>query len=250
MSDDFFIGWAETSRPTRRFLLGAAGGLILAGAGAASVLSASQDNPGRGLWDQGDVRDWTGLLVRAPYPMLLMREASGDVRTAFLATNGKLGVQPRLPGTLNGEVTVRASAIERGRNLMLAVSDDTGWIRPAIAAAASPPVAKEVGCTVLIGEILDAKCWFGAMKPGFGKTHKSCAALCARGRLPLAFCAPGGALCAGEEPALLLLDETGAPHGREIIPLVADPVRASGTLWRLGDLMTLRAARKDIVRVA
>ena len=116
--------------------------------------------------------------------------------------------------------------------------------------ALQPTLPQDVGCVVLIGEILDAKCWFGAMKPGFGKTHKACAALCARGGLPLAFCSPGGALCGDADRTLLFLDENGRPHGRALLPYVADPVSVTGQIVRVGDVTEYRVAARDIRRCA
>ena len=36
----------------------------------------------------------------------------------------------------------------------------------------------------LKGEIIDPKCYLGAMKPGGGKTHKACAMRCIAGGIP------------------------------------------------------------------
>lgn len=252
MSDDdpFFVGWSSDAPDVdRRFMLGAALGLTLAGIGAAHLLATRQNSPGSGQWRQSAVRDWVGLLVRDPYPMLRMHDASGGRRTAFLATTGKRGVAP--PPDIGGAVTVRASAITRGRNMMLAAIDGPGWIAPAavdVAALQDWPV-QPMGNAALVGEILDAKCWFGAMKPGFGQTHKSCAAVCARGGLPLAFCTPGGALCGDSEATLLFVDEAGRPHGRALAPYVADPVSVTGRIVRIGDITQFRAARQDIRRI-
>ena len=248
--DPFFVGWSDTApKIDRRFMLGAAVGLTLAGVGAASLLAMKQDNPGAGQWRQGDVRDWTGLLVREPYPMLRTTDIDGAPRTAFLATSGKLGVH--LPPGLDGPVRVRASAITRGKNTMLAVIDGADWIAPATAdiARLDDWKSEDLGSATLIGEILDAKCWFGAMKPGFGKTHKECAALCARGGLPLAFCSPGGALCGDADATLLFLDENGRPHGPALLPYVADPVSVTGQLVRVGDITEYHVAARDIHRI-
>lgn len=250
MKDDpFFVGWAETPSPTRRFMLGAALGLTFAGVGASALLAAKQDNPGKGQWRQGDVRDWTGLLVREPYPMLRFSGADGAVRTAFLATSGKLAV--RLPPSLDGAVRARASAITRGRNTMLTAIDAADWISPATTNVTRlGDVQPEMrGSATLIGEILDAKCWFGAMKPGFGKTHKECAALCARGGLPLAFCAGGSALCTDADQTLLFLDENGRAHGPQLLPYLADPVSVTGQIVRVGDITEYRVAARDIARI-
>lgn len=100
---------------------------------------------------------------------------------------------------------------------------------------------------MLAGEILDAKCWFGAMRPGYGKTHKSCAALCARGGLPLAFCQVGD--CANGAQALLFLNEHGQAFDRTILPLVADPVLVEGRLIAAGDVLQVRAPLRAIRRL-
>ena len=92
---------------------------------------------------------------------------------------------------------------------------------------------------MLAGEILDAKCWFGAMRPGYGKTHKACAALCARGGLPLAFCQLD--VCGDGAEAPLLLDQYGRPFGREVLPHIADPVVLNGRLIEAGDVNAVNA---------
>ncbi|MDX2233567.1 MAG: hypothetical protein NW200_03635 [Hyphomonadaceae bacterium] len=249
--DDLFIGWAPPLARTRRGFLAGAAAATAAGAGVAAALAMAQGPPGDGRWAQGDVREWTGLLERAPYPALRTRalDAAGGVRTAFLAGQGKVAVARRLPDGLSGAVTVRASLIARGRHAMLAAVDDADWIRPAAedAGALAAPAAADLGEATLIGEILDAKCWFGAMRPGYGKTHKSCAALCARGGLPLAFCARAACRDGGDAP--LFLDPGGAAHDGAILPWVADPVMARGRLVQVGDVLQFRVARSAIQRL-
>lgn len=246
--DPFFVGWRDGPFVGRRRLLAAAVGLITASAGGGALLAMQQNPPGGGRWDQGAVRAWRGDLVRAPYPHLRMTGADGAPQTAFLATTGKLSAAAVLPCGLEGPVSVRGSAIQRGKNLMLAVIDGPDWIARAAPTSALPEwPAEDLGEVTLVGEILDAKCWFGAMRPGFGKTHKSCAALCARGGLPLAFCKTG--TCGDGEDALLLLDENGVAHTPAIIPLVADAVLATGRIVRVGDVTQLRVRLSDIVRV-
>jgi hypothetical protein len=85
---------------------------------------------------------------------------------------------------------------------------------------------------------MDSKCFFGVMRPGRGKTHKACAALCIRGGIPPSFLAQGAD---GREAVLLMTDSRGGPLGDDILPLVADPVEAEGELVRVGDLVQFRA---------
>ena len=244
----FFIGWSsDISGVDRRFMIGAGVALVAGGAGLGTALGRLENAPGDGVWDQGAVRAWTGLLLATPYPMLRTLDLDGAPRTAFLATSGKTAVQ--LPASLIGRtVTVTASLIERGDHAMLAVADGRDWIAPITQAPAIPLAfspEQDLGPVGLVGEILDAKCWFGAMRPGFGKTHKACAALCVRGGLPLAFCADA----CGDAEAPLFLDETGRRHGRAILPYVADRVFVSGRRVRVGDIMQFRAPITAIRRV-
>lgn len=248
--DRFFIGWEAQPDLDRRTLLLGAGALTLAGAGLGAAIARAQQTPQAGAWRQGEVRAWRGTLARAPYPMLRMRRSDGAVRTAFLATSGKTSVASRIPRGLEGGVVVRASPIEKGEHLMLAAVDGADWIAPDDAAPLAPPAETDLGAALHVGEILDAKCWFGAMRPGYGKTHKACASLCARGGLPLAFCIAASGVCGGEDAeSPLFLDENGAAHGRAIIPLVADPVLAIGRMVRVGDVTQFRAALRDIRRL-
>lgn len=246
--DPFFVGWSkDIPGVDRRFMLGAGAALVAGGAGLGAALGSLQNAPGDGAWNQGEVRAWTGLLLASPYPMLRTFDLGGVPRTAFLATSGKTAVQ--LPGELIGQsVTVTASLIERGNHAMLAAVDRRDWIRPLTQAPATPIALspeQDLGPVALVGEIVDAKCWFGAMRPGFGKSHKSCATLCARGGLPLAFCTE---TCSGGD-APLFLDEHGSAHARTILPYVADRVFVIGRRVQVGDIMQFRASITSIRRL-
>jgi hypothetical protein len=249
--DGMFIGWAETSpKPDRRFLLGATAALLAGAAVGGAALGQRNAAPGPGGWDQAAVVDHVGLLVSTPYPALLMYGPDG-VRTAMLGSNGKLGIAPRLPTEMVAvgpvPAIVRGSLIARGRRSMIALVDAPDAIRPAAAAPTSLPPTQDLGEAHLVGEILDAKCWFGAMRPGLGNTHKACAALCAHGGLPLAFCEAASCRTALDAP--LFLDESGRPHGRAILGLIADPVVAAGRIMRIGDLTQFRVAASAVRRV-
>ena len=85
------------------------------------------------------------------------------------------------------------------------------------------------------------------MRPGQGKPHKSCAALCIRGGLPVIFCPQG--LCGAGASAPLLTDANGAAHGLDLLPLVADAVLARGRVVKIGDVTQFRVALNDIKRL-
>lgn len=245
--DDFFIGWsAETPQADRRFLLGAGLALIAGGGALGARLALDRPPVGDGVWDQGATHTLRGVISREPYPVLRTRAADGAARTVFLVSSGKTA--PRInPRLLGAGVEATGTLLTRGEHAMMAVAD----IAPAPADFDPAPYAAlpvvDRGPVMLLGEILDAKCWFGAMRPGYGKTHKACAALCARGGLPLAFCQIG--ICGDGAEAPLLLDERGHAFGREILPLVADPVSVRGRLVAVGDVLQIRVPLNAIRRL-
>jgi hypothetical protein len=86
------------------------------------------------------------------------------------------------------------------------------------------------------------------MRPGAGKIHKSCAALCVRGGLPTAFCSLDSA-CGNAADAPLFVTEDGRAHGPSLLPLVGDPVLAEGRLVRVRDVVQARVALAGLTRI-
>jgi hypothetical protein len=247
--DPMFIGWAETPPADRRFFLRA--GLVLStAAGALGFgLAALQQPPGTGGWDPNAVREWRGIASAEPYAMLRTHDLGDGPRTALLSCLGKCGVAARI-GSLAGQpVVVKGSLIQRGAQSMIAVDESGDWIRrddaAAVDAALAFPPRQRLADLTGAGEILDSKCWFGAMRPASGKVHKACASLCIRGGIPPAFFVRGRA-GAG---SLMIMTDAGRAHGAGLLALVADPVRITGTVFRQGDLLVLDATLAQIERL-
>lgn len=237
--DDFFIGWADTAPIDRRFFLGA-GAALLTGTGAlAATTAALQSSPGKGTWNMGEIREFRGIATSEPYAMLRTRDVDGSTKTALLATQGKCAVDAKITALSGQNVVVTGSLIQRGQYAMIAVVDGLDWIRPDSNAAApdalSFPALEPLGDVTLRGEILDSKCWFGAMRPSEGKVHKSCASLCIRGGIPPAFYVKD----IQQQKALLIMTDRGVGFGRDLLEYVADPVHITGTMQRRGDLVFL-----------
>lgn len=248
--DPLFIGWAETPQADRRFFLRLGLGLMAGTAGVGAGLASLQRAPGAGNWDPDRVREWRGTVTAAPYAMLRSRDLAGDLpRTALLSCLGKCGVAAHI-GALQGQsVVVTGSLIQRGPHSMIAVDEQGPWLRRderamPDAGLALPPT-EALGEVSLSGEILDSKCWFGAMRPSEGKLHKACASLCIRGGIPPAFFARGP----GGRAALMIMTDAGRAHGPDLLPLVADPVRLVGRVFRRGDLLILDAPVSAIQRL-
>ncbi len=247
--DAFFIGWGDTPPADRRFFLRAGLGLTAASAGLGLGLAALQAAPGPGQWDPDAIREWRGIVSAEPYALLRTHDLGAGPRTALLSCLGKCGVAARI-GALAGEpVVVKGSLVQRGRHSMIAVDEVGDWIRRDEAArpdlALSFPAPEGLGEVSLAGEILDSKCWFGAMRPASGKVHKACASLCIRGGIPPAFFARGP----GQQEALMIMSSGGRAYGPELLGLVGDAVRLKGRVFRHGDLLVLDAPLAGIQRL-
>jgi hypothetical protein len=249
MSDDeFFIGYGDTPSADRRFMLGL-GVALTAGAGAAAFgLGTLQRGPGNGSWDLEE-RDWQGTLFTEPFPVLRTVDVDGSPRSLWLVCSGKCGVAARLAGLRGKAVTVRGSLLARDGFHMLSVSDGPDWVREVTATASGAntpwPEYEDHGKLRVSGEILDIKCFTGAMSPASGKPHKACASLCIRGGIP-----PGVFVRdrQGHPRMLLLIDADQRPHGHGLLPFVADPVDVAGRLLRRGGNLFLAAPLAGIVR--
>jgi hypothetical protein len=150
----------------------------------------------------------------------------------LLVGEGKIGVEERVAGMVGRRMRVKGHTLTRGPVRLFEVEDGAEGIAViGDAGSAGPEVAARWAVTMR-GEVVDPKCFAGAMKPGEGKTHKGCAVLCLRGGIPAVFVAGDG--------VYLIVDEAGrALRGAElerVLPVVGEPAEASGEVAEWGDL--------------
>lgn len=246
--DDFFIGWAETPKVDRRFFFGAGLGLLAGTAATATGLAALQRPVGPGTWNMGEIREWRGIATSEPYGLLRTLDLDGTPRTALLGCQGKCGVSAKIGALASKPVVVKGSLIQRGSHAMIAVIDGLDWIREdpdGDVGSLAFPKPQPILQTSLKGEILDSKCWFGAMRPSEGKVHKACASLCIRGGIPPAFYVKDRQ----DQKVLMILTSGGYGHNKDLLEYVADPVTITGQIQRFGDLLLLDAPVSSIQRL-
>jgi hypothetical protein len=115
----------------------------------------------------------------------------------------------------------------------------------AVAGSGSSETRLELGETTLTGEIVDSKCYLGVMNPAQGKVHRDCAARCISGAIPPAFIVRDAS---GESHTLMLVGDDGRKLHREILDYVAEPVRISGRLSRVGSTLVFSADLRSLHR--
>ncbi len=248
-NDDFFVGAAhEIPQQDRRFFLRSAAALSLLSAAGGFVLAKSQRGPGNGGWNFEE-REWRGTLLAEPYAMLITEDFDGQERPVLLACPIKCGVKLKVSEFDGQSVVIKGSLIHRDGNAMIAVSEAPDWIvTTGDAGVDSRSFAANhvsLGGVTYNGEILDSKCWFGAMRPGYGKPHKSCASLCIRGGIPPALFVRNKS----NQPSLMLLTENKTSFGMSILSFVGEPVAIEGELLQWNNLLFLDSAAGAIKRV-
>lgn len=246
-ADDFYVGYLELPPAHARFLRRLLPALAVLVAVVAALSAAAMRDPGPATWDAARERTWTGRLVVEPYPMLLVRE-EGRTRAILLVEMGKVAAHGRVEPLAGRAATVRGYLLEReGRRLAELAPDEEAVVAAPTAEDAAPPVPElePLGSYAGAGEILDGKCWLGAMKPGDGKGHKACAILCIEGGLPPLLRSRGAD--GAERFHLLRVDGTHRLPP-DVLDLVADPVAVEGSASRFADLLVLDAPAGDVRR--
>lgn len=208
----FFIGWAENNRKlfsiTRIFAFSGVIVIIL----MSLALSSSQQKISGFKIDYESVQQIEGWVTKKPVASLKIiegKDAYGNpiFKTILLLDAFKFGADTLVSKILKGD-SIRYVKLKGYLNSNIidcgqAGSDCATVCTQCITGTtnhpvmdiengvysfenASEPVKPSVvilnsGRKKLIGEIIDPKCYFGAMNPGYGKPHLSCAARCISG---------------------------------------------------------------------
>jgi hypothetical protein len=245
--DEFFIGYLPTPRGHRKLLAVLTMGIVSLAALVALVLAAGQRDPGAATWDLEHRTSFDGIIYVRPWPLIRVIGPNNQAASILLAEQGKLGAQERIK-TFDGQyVRVWGHTLDRGRIKMLELDENRIQAIPEVNANrlrfAPNSHTKEIEFT---GEIVDPKCFAGAMKPGDGKPHKGCAALCLRGGIPPMF------LSADQVPYLVLDEDGKSPTAvllDELIRFADDPVEVRGKAGTWGDLRVLQLSTGSIRRL-
>lgn len=240
-ADPFFVGWLRMPPAYARFLVPLGGLLVAGGIIAAVLLAWGQASPGTGTWDT-EATTFVGIVYAEPYAMIRVppAERGGAPRTVLLVEEGKFGAKDRVRPHDGQPVRVSGTLLSRaGRQMLELAAGDEGLVPAELSEGEqlrlrrSPPRSR--GAVSLIGEIVDSKCFLGAMKPGGGRTHKGCAVLCLKGGVPPLFVPRDNG-----EPFYLLTNADGTPLDAKNFDLAGEPLRLDGMLEEWDDVPVLK----------
>ena len=234
--EPFFIGWeSEAAPPIRQFVKKSCLALLALGLIVAALTTAMQQTTGPGSFDVGRVREFTGILLKDPVPVLISDEPVQGERTFYLVSLLKHGLANETAERFHlHQVKVKGTLIADGLDAMIEIID--GGISSLAAGKPNPVTPSASRPATIRGEIVDSKCHLGVMNPGRFKPHRACAIRCIKGGIPPILVAHDRA---GNLAHYLLVGTKGEALNDRLLTYIAAPVEVAGTLRQIGDLNVL-----------
>ncbi|MBO6792502.1 MAG: hypothetical protein JJ895_01235 [Balneolaceae bacterium] len=254
---DFYIGWQdEMPESTAKFLkklVTIVGVLVV---GLVIVIVTFQRSFNDHVFEFGSQTEVTGVYIAEPYPMLQITHANLaiDAESVLLVGFGKFGASEIMNeieaenGILDlQEITLKGTLIYGDGVALLELTDQGDSFVRKSGNFRQPLVHDKSNSRIsLTGEILDPKCYFGVMKPGEGKIHKSCAIRCLSGGMPPVLRVWDSS--SNTYNYYLLSGKNGVEINSELLPFVGEMITFEGVVYTQLNWNVLEIDPKKITR--
>lgn len=239
MKNDFYIGYLpKAPKRIARFAIAFVLIQFLIAGGAAYFLSFSHRTINNGVYEYGELTEVTGKLYLDPIPYIRIKEGAIG-KNIMLIDFGKFGARAsveKIRAAVGGDlskvdVTLSGTLIyQDGMTLMELTSSEKSLVTHS--PGDSEMFIRPLINTTLKGEIVDPKCYFGSMKPGQSKAHRSCASLCIAGGIP-----PVLVVATAQNTAeyYILKGSDGRDVNQEILDKVAQSVTITGQKTQINE---------------
>lgn len=238
MSDkkDFYIGWqdkmpASSQGFLKRFLIAVLLFILIM-----VFLVVKFQNPFNNFqFEFGNTKEFTGIYHQNPVPILELNADAvpeGFSTSVLLVGYGKFGAEGIMnkiqqeQEVIDGkQVTLRGTLIYGdGKTVMELTEKEHSLVKIHDGKRLPKAINSNPTSVQLKGEILDPKCYFGVMKPGEGKVHKSCATRCISGGIPPVF----RAIDANKNYVYYIMrGPNGTKNEDSILPFIAEQIQIS-----------------------
>lgn len=247
---EFYIGWqAKAPSGTGAVVRRTVALLFLLTLGVAVVVAMAQRTIGVAVFEWGNLKTFSGTLKSQPYPHLLVQRPgrAGSQSAYCLVAPFKFGLNPEVVKALDGKaVTLKGTLIYRGNQTMIEAQPESIKASPAQTTKTAESKVVNLGRQTFVGEIVDSKCYLGVMNPGRLTPHRGCAVRCISGGIPPILLVRQEA---GPPLYFLLVSADGRPVNKQVLDMVAEPVRITGEVIHQGELSILRADPSTYKRI-
>ncbi|MFT6337229.1 MAG: hypothetical protein ACI86M_003064 [Saprospiraceae bacterium] len=253
-NDEFYVSYidgslgAKTKRTLKRFAISVVAFIAI----GALVFSFAQNPFKNSSFELTSSTKITGTYHESPYPMLRVDLAGNEFKNILLLGFGKSSANPFLERLksevkdLNGKtISIEGNLIfYNGKTLIQITNNEKVTLESET--IKSLPNKEQISTMTLEGEIIDPKCYFGVMKPGRGKIHRSCAVRCISGGIP-------PVLVTTDDNNIskyyLLTDLKGEPINKDILPYIGKPSKIKGVVEKMEDWYVMKIDVSDIIEL-
>ena len=237
--DEFYVGYIDdVPKKTSHLLKKTIWVLLIILIVFAVVFSLTQKSFDNGSFELLNTNKVTGIYHESPYPMLRVNIGENTYKNILLLGFGKFGagkyineLEKENKDIFNKEMTIEGNLIYYNGKTLLQINDEQD-ITVNKEKSSHPISLKISGKYELEGEIVDPKCYFGVMKPGKGKIHRSCAVRCISGGIPPVFASTDKN---NVTSYFLMTDMDGKPINKDVLPYVGQPAKIKGTVEKYSD---------------
>lgn len=250
-NDEFFVPYIngslgeKTKRTLKRFVIVS----MLLVIASALLFSFSQKPFKNSTFELTSATKISGVYHENPYPMLRVEVAKNTYKNILLLGFGKSSANPYLEKLhrevkdLNGKtLSIEGNLIYYNGKTLMQITDDEKVALVGESTSKTPAISV-ISKMNLQGEIIDPKCYFGVMKPGKGKIHRSCAVRCISGGIPPVLTTTDDN---NMSQYFLLTDLRGGPINKDILPFIGQPSEIKGTVVKMEDWYILKIDINDI----
>jgi hypothetical protein len=219
------------------------------------LISVNQRKFSTASFEYGKLTELTGIYYNNPVPLLKVYDKNRDAITVPLIGYGKKGAESAIMEienekklSLNGkEVKLKGNLLYNEGKILMQIDKIDNPVVEVGSGSTFPIIEKDYGTQIIRGEIVDPKCFFGAMKPGEGKVHRDCAIRCILGGIPPVLHVQNEK---GESNFYLLVGPNGEKLNEAVKDYVAEPVSIEAKVKQVDDWIILYAEKENIKRIA
>ena len=258
-NDEFYVGYQASAPPSyarrvRSFILLIALAVPL----LAFIITKNELGFPTSTFELGQLTTLEGVLTMEPFPMLKMdwgKDATGNpvYQSVLLIGFGKFGAEKTIEAiekeqgiSLEGKrVKLEGTLIYHDGKTLLELTKKEAALKEVREMATLKSTTITMGEVELTGEIADPKCFFGVMKPGEGKPHRSCAVRCISGGIPPVLKVTNQI---NEHQYFLLKGLDDQPVNKALLSYVGEGIKITGQLSQVDDWFVLKIDPDKITR--